>query len=113
MYLLFGTPWETEEEAQQTLDFIVRNAPLIDFLNIAVFNMPAVQDNDSAPAVQAFSDADLSLYNDFVHPAGWDRKSVRRFLDQRFKRHSAIVQIIKRKPPLFGSNHAPFLMRSL
>ena len=113
VYLLFGTPWETEEEAQQTLDFIVRNAPLIDFLNIAVFNMPAVQDNDPAHAAREFSDADLSLYNDFVHPAGWDRKSVRRFLDQRFKRHSAIAQIIKRKPPLFGSNHAPFLMCSL
>ena len=44
VYLLFGTPWETEREAQLTMDFTEKHAPLIDFLNIAVFNMPAVQD---------------------------------------------------------------------
>ena len=110
VYLLFGTPWETSKEAQQTMDFTVTHTSYIDFLNIAVFNMPAVQDTDSAHTIRNFSDADLSLYTDFVHPAGWDRKSVRAFLDQRFKRHPAIAPIITRKPPLFGSNHAPFLV---
>jgi radical SAM superfamily enzyme YgiQ (UPF0313 family) len=113
VYLLFGTPWESEREAQQTMDFTAEHAPLIDFLNIAIFNMPAVQDADSAHAVRVFSDADLSLYTDFVHPAGWDRKAVRGFLDQRFNRHDAITPIIKRKPPLFGSNHAPFIVRGV
>lgn len=113
VYLLFGTPWETEREAQQTMDFTAKHAPLIDFLNIAVFNMSAVQDADPAYAVRDFSDADLSLYTDFVHPSGWDRKTVRAFLDQRFKRHKAIAAIIKNKPPLFGSNHAPFFTRGL
>ena len=110
VYLLFGTPWETEREAQMTLDFTAAHADAIDFLNVAVFNMPAVQDADPAYAARDFSDADLSLYTDFVHPARWDRKTVRAFLDQRFKRHNAIAQIIKHKPPLFGSNHAPFLI---
>ncbi len=36
--------------------------------------------------------------------------SMRAFLDQHFKRHKAIASIITRKPPLFGSNHAPFLV---
>jgi len=110
VYLLFGTPWETSKEAQQTMDFIVAHAPCIDFINSAVFNMPAVQDTASAHSLRNFSDADLSLYTDFVHPAGWDRKSVRAFLDQNFKRDKKIAQIIKHKPPLFGSNHAPFLV---
>jgi len=110
VYLLFGTPWETEDEAQQTMDFVVANAPSIDFFNIAVFNMPAGQQNDAEHVAREFSDADLSLYTDFVHPSGWDRKSVRAFLDQCFKRHKAIAPIIIRKPPLFGSNHAPFLV---
>jgi hypothetical protein len=110
VYLLFGTPWETGSEAQQTMDFVAANAPSIDFLNIAVFNMPAGQQNDAEHVARKFSDADLSLYTDFVHPAGWDRKSVRAFLNQRFKRHKAIAPIITRKPPLFGSNHAPFLI---
>lgn len=110
VYLLFGTPWETQREAQMTLDFTAAHAPLIDFLNVAVFNMPAVPGQNHGNAAHAFSDADLSLYTDFVHPAGWDRKNVRRFLDQRFKRHSAIAAIIRNKPPLFGANHAPFLV---
>ena len=110
VYLLFGTPWETSKEAQQTMDFTVAHASDIDFLNVAVFNMPVGQQNEAEHVVRKFSDADLSLYTDFVHPAGWDRKSVRAFLDQHFKRHKAIAPIIKHKPPLFGSNHAPFLV---
>jgi len=109
VYLLFGTPWETGLEAQMTLDFTAANAHLIDFLNVAVFNMPATPGQHAAHAVRSFSEADLSLYTDFVHPAGWDRKSVRRFLDQRFKRTGAIAAILRNKPPLFGSNHAQFL----
>jgi radical SAM superfamily enzyme YgiQ (UPF0313 family) len=109
VYLLFGTPWETEREAQMTLDFTSAHAHVIDFLNVAIFNMPAAPEQNAAHAVRSFSDADLSLYIDFVHPEGWDRKSVRRFLDQRFKRTGAIASIIRSKPPLFGSNHAPFL----
>ena len=113
VYLLFGTPWETAGEAQTTLDFTAAHADAIDFLNVAVFNMPLFDGQDSRHAARSFSKADLSLYTDFVHPAGWDRKTVRAFLDQRFKRHSAIAPIIKRKPPLFGSNHAPFLIGSI
>ncbi|MBM4310253.1 MAG: radical SAM protein [Deltaproteobacteria bacterium] len=109
VYLLFGTPWETEREAQMTLDFTASHANTIDFLNVAIFNMPAAPEQNAAHALRSFSDADLSLYIDFVHPEGWDRKSVRRFLDQRFKRTGAIASIIRSKPPLFGSNHAPFL----
>lgn len=110
VYLLFGTPWETEREAHQTMDFIAANALHVDFINSAVFNMPVDQHNNSEYAARVFSDADLSLYTDFVHPAGWDRKRVRTFLDRHFRRHTAIVPVIARKPPLFGSNHAPFLM---
>ena len=77
VYLLFGTPWETEREAQMTLDFTAAHADAIDFLNIAVFNMPAAPEQHAAQAMRSFSEADLSLYTDFVHPAGWDRKTVR------------------------------------
>ena len=109
VYLLFGTPWETEREAQQTMDFVSKHAACIDFLNTAVFNMPVGERDDSLCTERAFSDADLSLYTDFVHPTGWDRKSVRVFLNQHFKRHAAVAPIIRRTPPFFGSNHAPFL----
>ena len=56
----------------------------------------------------SFSGGDLSLYRDFVHPRGWDRRSVRTFLDREFKRQPEIAAILRRDPLLFTSNHAPF-----
>jgi hypothetical protein len=55
-----------------------------------------------------FYEGDLSLYTDFVHPRSWDRKAIRKFLDQEFKKHPDIAKIIQRDPPIFTSNHAPF-----
>jgi hypothetical protein len=107
-YLLFGTPAESAAEARRTLDFVVRHRAAIGFLNLAVFTMPhgAVAEGcETAP----FSAGDLSLATDFRHPAGWDRRQVRRFLEREFARHPAVAAILRNDPPLFTSNHAPFL----
>ena len=61
--------------------------------------------------MRPFYDGDLSLYTDFVHPKGWNRGLVRNFLDREFKRHPAVAAILRRDPPLFTSNHAPFFVR--
>jgi hypothetical protein len=57
---------------------------------------------------EPFYEGDLSLYTGFKHPQGWDRKQVRQFLDNEFKKHPAISSILKNNPPLFTSNHAAF-----
>ncbi len=108
VYLLFGTPSESVDEARNTLDFTVRHERFIDFLNLAVFNMPV-----NSPDAQKFATfphygGDLSLYTGFSHPKGWDRPKVRRFLDTEFKRQPAIARILSHEPPFFTSNHAPF-----
>lgn len=108
VYLLFGTPAETLAEARRTMDFVVRHHAAIGFLNLAVFNMPIIGQEAKTLTTSTFSEGDLSLYTDFTHPLGWDRQAVRRFLDQEFKRQPAIDAILKRVPPLFTSNHAPF-----
>jgi hypothetical protein len=36
---------------------------------------------------------------------------IRQFLDKEFKRHPAIASILRRDPPVFTSNHAPFFVR--
>jgi radical SAM superfamily enzyme YgiQ (UPF0313 family) len=108
VYLLFGTPAETAEAAHRTLDFTVRHAESIDFLNLAIFNMPAYGADAEKFETQEFYEGDLSLYKNFTHPHGWDRSAVRRFLDREFKRHPAIAGILRRDPPFFTSNHAPF-----
>lgn len=108
LYLLFGTPSETESAARRTLDFVVRHSAAISFLNLAIFNMPVSSTEAEAYATGPFYDGDLSLYTAFRHPAGWNRQQVRRFLDRDFKRHPAVAAIVRRDPLLFTSSHAPF-----
>ncbi len=107
VYLLFGTPPETLTEARNTLEFVVRHKDEIGFLNIALFNMPVCGPEISEFETSIFYEGDLSLYTDFRHPEGWDRKNVRLFLDNEFKKHPAVSAILRRDPPIFTSNHAP------
>jgi len=108
VYLLFGTPAETLESARQTLDFTLNHADAIDFLNLAVFNLPAYSDEAAALQTVPFYEGDLSLYREFVHPAGWQRDQVRRFLSREFKKPTPIRTILNNDPPYFTSNHAAF-----
>jgi len=112
VYLLFGTPPESLEEARATLGFVAKHHDLIDFLNVAIFNLPVYGPDTARLATKTFYEGDLSLYVDFDHPKGWNRKSVRQFLDKEFKRHPAIAPILRRDPSVFTSNHAPFFVMS-
>ncbi len=108
VYLLFGTPAESLAAAHRTLDFVVRHREEIGYLNLAIFNMPLGSPEAAELASGDFSESDLSLYTEFRHPYGWNRLQVRRFLDQDFKRHPTVAAILRRDPPIFTSNHAPF-----
>ena len=110
VYLLFGTPAESPAAAQRTLEFAAGHADVIDFLNLAIFNLPAGSDEAASLCVHHFSEGDLSLYVDFDHPAGWGRREVRAFLDREVRRHPAVSPIVRRQPPFFTSNHAPFML---
>lgn len=111
VYLIFGTPYESEYEAEKTLDFTVKHSSEIGFLNLALFNMPINSPDAAALGTGTFYEGDLSLYTEFRHPKGWSRKRVKRFLEGAFKRHPAIAPIIRREPPFFTSNHAPFFIQ--
>jgi radical SAM superfamily enzyme YgiQ (UPF0313 family) len=108
VYLLFGTPAEDEESARTTLDFVAAHAAYIDFLNLSIFNLPRYGDEAGSLETYDFFEGDLSLYQGFTHPRGWDRSRVRRFLDREFRRHPAVAGIVRNDPPFFTSNHAPF-----
>jgi hypothetical protein len=107
-YFLFGTPQETEADAQKTLDFIVRHSGCISFLNLAIFNLPAGSEEARDLSTQEFYDGDLSLYRNFHHPSGWQRGNVRNFINKTLKKHPAVAPIAWRTPEFFTSNHAPF-----
>lgn len=110
-YLLFGTPAEDLIGARRTLDFTLQHADEIDFLNLALFNMPAYGPESERYETSLFYDGDLSLYRSYVHPAGWDRPLVRQFLDKELRRHPIIARILRKDPPIFTSNHAPFFAK--
>ena len=108
VYLLFGTPPETRAEALHTLTFVADHAEHIGFLNVAIFNLPLNSSEIADLETASFYEGDLSLYADFRHPHGWDRRLTRKFLDTEFKKHPSIRLLLNNQPPLFTSNHAPF-----
>ncbi|MCD4744131.1 MAG: radical SAM protein [Desulfobacteraceae bacterium] len=108
VYLLFGTPQETEASAEKTLAYVLRHAPFIDFMNLAIFNLPKFSEEASYLRVTQFYEGDLSLYYNFRHPHGWDRKNVREFLFKKFKKNRLLAPIVLKNPPFFTSNHAMF-----
>src|SRR5208283_5333984 len=65
IYLLFGTPYESEDEARKTLDFTVAHSGDIGYLNIALFNMPINSPEAAALGTGTFYEGDLSLYTDY------------------------------------------------
>lgn len=112
LYFLFGTPPEGPAEANKTLDFVKRHHKEIDFLNLAIFNMPIHGPDSEKYDTTQFYEGDLSLYSNFKHPKGWDRDKVRAFLDNEFKKEPSIRTIVKRNPPFFTSNHAAFFLNN-
>ena len=110
VYLLFGTPSESLIEARRTLEFVVEHQDCIGFLNLAIFNMPIHGPEARQMETKTFYEGDLSLYTSFNHPKGWSRRLIRQFLDKEFRRHPAVASILRRDPPVFTSNHAPFFV---
>ncbi len=113
VYLLFGTPSESEKGAERTQRFVEEHHQTISFLNLAIFNLPVCSRETASLEVTDFYEGDLSIYRSFSHPKGWDRGKVRRFLDGTFKRSPRIAAILRRDPPFFTSNHAPFMQDTL
>ncbi len=110
VYLLFGTPPEGEKEARKTLEFVVARHEDIDFLNVAIFNLPVYGPDSKQLDTRVFYEGDLSLYVDFEHPKGWNRKSVRQFLDKEFGRHPAIAPILRENPAGVHVKPRPFFV---
>ncbi len=115
VYIMLGTPGETEADAEMTLEFLERYAEKIGFLNISIMNLPrgsGLLDNPEVYGIDSShlrdEDSPLGLYHEFKSATGWDRAAARRFLNQRLLGSPAIKEIVKRDPPVFSSNHAVF-----
>ncbi len=117
VYVMLGTPGETEADAERTLRFLESHAGEIGFLNLAIMNLPresglladAERSGIRASSLHAGS-GPLGLYRTFEPATGWGRDEARRFLQRRLLGSPAIREIVRRTPPCFTSNHA-FLFR--
>jgi hypothetical protein len=110
IYILFGTPAEDRDSALRTRDFLARNARGIGFINIAIFNMPVTSPEAAELSTRPFYEGDLGLYCEFSHPRGWNRGEIREFIAAELEGEPAIRAILRRNPPVFTSNHAPFFV---
>lgn len=108
VYLLFGTGFEDEAAAHKTLAYIKEHKQYIDYLNLAVFNLPRFSEDAQGLETREFYHGDLSLYLNFTHPKGWERKKVKKFLDKTFKKELAVGSKFRKNPAFFSSNHAIF-----
>ncbi|HSL61209.1 MAG TPA: radical SAM protein [Desulfotignum sp.] len=108
VYLLFGTRFEDRQSALKTLTYVRGHQKYMDYLNLAVFNLPRYSEDATDLETQEFYNGDLSLYLNFTHPSGWDRRQIKRFLDKTFKKQVAIGSRLRKNPAFFSSNHAMF-----
>jgi hypothetical protein len=109
VYIMLGTPDETDEDRRLTLAFLEEHAERIGFLNLAIMNLPrdsALAEPDQLPGT---TDQPFSLYRPVDEEAA-QRRAARRFLHQRLLVSPAIRAIVGRTPPLFTSNHAFFFV---
>lgn len=120
VYIMLGTPGETEADAVQTLEFLEKHAAKIGFVNISIMNLPRASgllDNQEQYGISAATLIEetnpLGLYQKFSTDGDWDRGAARRFLDKRLLGSVAIRTIVNRMPPLFTSNHAVFFAHSI
>jgi hypothetical protein len=112
VYVMFGTPGETAEEAAETLAFLEEHAGEIGFLSAALMNLPrdsAMLDQPQRYGIEKAAplgeEEVLGLYRAFHSNAGWDRSAARRFLG-RLEASPLLRPILRRMPPLFTSHHA-------
>ena len=95
VYIMLGTPGETQADAEQTLHFLEKHAGKIGFLNISIMNMPRASGLLDNPEHYGIDDTDsvasetpLALYQRFNSNSNWNRATARRFLKSapaRFK----------------------------
>jgi radical SAM superfamily enzyme YgiQ (UPF0313 family) len=112
LYVMFGVPGETREDALRTRDFVARHASQVAFINTALLNLP--RESPEEPDLERYpleeAPQDLGLYSGFVQPHGWDRRAARHFLEREFAREPSLAALLRRTPPVFGANHAAFFV---
>jgi len=116
-FLMFGTPFEEEEDAESTRRFVAEHGEHVQFMNCSLMNLAHGSPMGVAPerhgirGVEPFvipgHTVDLALYSNF-EATGWGRQGARRYLHKRFLTDPRVRPAYLRTPPHFDSNHSVF-----
>jgi len=117
-FIMFGTPLEVFEDAEQTRRFVGDHSDCIQFLNCSIMNLahgspmaldpPAHGIQKVTPFEISGRRLDLALYSNF-EGEGWGRLEARRYLHKVFLKDAKVRPLHVRTPALFDSNHSAFL----
>jgi len=117
-YLMFGSPYETDEDAEATRQFVADHADCIQFVNCSLMNLAKGSPMALDPPAHGITEVlpfhieghrcDLALYDNF-ECEGWGRLGARRYLHRTFLKDPAVRPSHLRTPPHFDANHSPFL----
>ncbi len=112
VYLLFGLPGQTRQEAEEAAAWAREHAAWITYLNLALFHLPRGSRLEADLAARGELGPedparDLSLYRPLRAGGSWPRPEVRRFLGA-LRSDPVIGPILDRTPPGFTANHAAF-----
>lgn len=117
-YLMFGTPFEEEADAEATRAFVAEHSDCIQFMNCSLMNLakgsPMAADppkhgiTEVIPYAIEGHNCDLALYDNF-QCEGWGRMGARRYLQKQFLKDPDVRPGHLRTPPHFDANHSPFL----
>ncbi|MFT5431732.1 MAG: hypothetical protein ACI9OJ_002429, partial [Myxococcota bacterium] len=114
-FIMFGTPYEEQPDAEQTLRFLADHHECVQFLNCSVMNLAKGSPMALAPeshgirSVRPFEigehELDLALYDNF-EGSGWGRAGARQYLQRTFLKDEKIRPLHLRTPIHFDSNHS-------
>ena len=109
VYLLFGFPGQTLEDAEESRAFLGRFP--VDFLNASIFRLPPEAHVAREPEKYCVSFVGGSAATDLYRPFEAPRLGageLRRWLSRRFFRDAAVRAPVARTPRYFKSNHAVY-----
>lgn len=116
VYLLFALPTETDEDREMTLSLVEACGSDVLAINPALLNLPLGSPMYRHPERFGITEtfpfgpgADLALYRDFRCGASHPRSEARRWLGQRFFKHTAVRRVQRHLRSPFKANHLCFL----
>ena len=117
VYVMFGLPGETEQDARQTADLVTRHAAQIDFLHSSIFRLTRgtrleQQAGSFGVRLTRRGPERSGQPHHLGHAAdqGMTGQQLRRFVARDYRARAEVRAIERRTPAVFGAGHGLFCL---